>query len=314
MGGLCFKQQLTCEDSTRLPNIQTGETLPGAELPIKNNLTSESKRKKPSQPIATLKSIQKAPDTINTVTEHQNMKKKIKKSSTKSTSFKKSTQKKPRKNNFLKRIEPELTKEELKVSERKNSPTTTAACSERPESRHELHKEEDYLRDIDTEITESSITFPQHKEQFLNTSNKYHSLNQKRNMKEGQFLPFMRKLHCEIASIAHITSSYREKILLVCNKIQAQIDSILQSVNKSKLINNLVDAYTIIYGSMATKLGYEHSDLDLAVRGFTVKTSYELKEYMNWLNEKLSSLASSSFIIHTARVPLITAVLLYVDP
>jgi len=313
MGGLCFRQQLTCEDSTKLPNLQTEETLPAAEIPIKDNLTSKSKRKKFSQPIATLKSIQKTPDIINTVTEHQNMKK-IKKSSTKSTSFKKSTQKKPRKNNFLKRIEPELTKEELKVSERKSSPTTTAAYSERPESRHELHKEEDYLKDIDTEITESSIFFLQHKEQFLNTSNKYHSLNKKRNMKERQFLPFMRKLHCEIASIAHITNSYCEEILLICNKIQAQIDSILQSVNKSKLINNLVDAYTIIYGSMATKLGYEHSDLDLAIRGFTVKTGYELKEYMNWLNEKLSSLASSSCIIHTARVPLITAVLLYVYP
>jgi hypothetical protein len=302
MDGLCFRQQ---EDMViKFPNVELEKTLTIAETPIKNKLMTKSKRKKRSQSANILKPIKKIPskiEVVNIVLERKITKKKVTKSSIKNIN--KITQKKARKNNFMKKAEQELTKEELKVAEKKSSPTTTAACSERPESRDELHREDDYLRD--SEITD--IIFLQDKEQILPEFNCF-TPNQKRRVKEKQFFPFMRKLHCEIAYTARIASSYCEEILPICNKIKDYIDFVLKSINTSKLIIDLIDAYTIIYGSMATKLACEHSDLDLAVCGFILRTCDELRQCMNWLNAQLSSLISSSFVIHTARVPLITAV------
>jgi len=61
---------------------------------------------------------------------------------------------------------------------------------------------------------------------------------------------------------------------------------------------------------MATKLAYEHSDLDLAVQGLSIHNRDELNLYILRLNEKLSKdpLVINSIPIPTARVPIISAV------
>ncbi len=66
-----------------------------------------------------------------------------------------------------------------------------------------------------------------------------------------------------------------------------------------------------MYGSMATGLVYESSDLDLAICGLPLSTKDELQLSIEKLSSKLSSdpWIASCQPIATARVPIIKLVL-----
>jgi len=252
MGGLCFKQQVILEEiSPVLISTPLEKPHQNVEIPVKTNSRKKLKKKECSQlaPVISNLSVQKVPQKItaakrpfpnhtNAVSEYQDLKKRTLQLFSKSTSTKKAkfSQKKSRKNNFLKNVK------KLMVTERENSPTITFDCSEKLESTHDIDMQrEDNLRDGETEITEHSIISLDDKNEFLYepiTQNQKEILEQKdirKDTKKRSFFPFMRKLHCEIAYTARTANSYCEALLPICNKIKEHIDLILQSIDKSKI-------------------------------------------------------------------------------
>jgi hypothetical protein len=224
---------------------------------VKAKLSKKSKKKKRIQSVISNPSTQQIPQKItaaeqtfpsliNAIDEYQDLKKRTMQLFSKSTSTKKvkSSHKKPRKSNFLKSIEEDFGErtEKLVIAERKNSPTTTSDCNEKFELAHDIDMQrEDYLRDKDTEITENSIIFLDNKDELdcestiQNQTEIPEQKEKRKGSEERPFFPFMRKLHCEIAYTARTANSYCEALLPTCNKIKEHIDSILQSIDKSKV-------------------------------------------------------------------------------
>lgn len=257
MGGLCFKEQLTLEET---PVVQLNEQLekpqPIIEVLVKAKPSTKKRRKGRVQVVGVVNTspVQKvpqritaieetAPNLVDTVSEYEELKKKTMKLFIKSTGSKKAkaSQKKSKKNNLLKTREKDLAKKEkLVIPERKNSPTTTSDCSEKLELKHDIDLY-DYLGDGETEMTENSICFLEDKEESIHESIVCEEIQEQKDKRkncteEKPFFPFMRKLHCEIAFTARAANAYCEELLPTCNKIQAYIDSILHSIDSSKFM------------------------------------------------------------------------------
>lgn len=324
MGSLCFKQEMPCESlPIEQPNDLPKESPPVAKAPT-TSAKPARKAKKKRPPVVTVSATSKAPqraaakeiaapNITNATAEYKDIKRKAMQLFSKSTSIKKpkASNKKTRKNNFLKVIEEYSKDEKLTMAERKSSPTTTSDCSEMQELGLESHREEDFLGEMATEAVENSDSAMQDKNELRRGNTQGKAEHKEGGQKESSKmpLPFMRKLHCEIAYAARTATSHSEALLPLCAKLKDNVDSALRSLSPGKSAAT-VDVRAAIYGSVATKLACEHSDLDLAVRGLRIPCRSQLHRYMLLLSEKLKSnpLVVSCVSIPTARVPLISAV------
>eukprot|EP00826_Nyctotherus_ovalis_P051432 TRINITY_DN6425_c0_g1_i7.p2 TRINITY_DN6425_c0_g1~~TRINITY_DN6425_c0_g1_i7.p2 ORF type:complete len:254 (-),score=47.75 TRINITY_DN6425_c0_g1_i7:841-1602(-) len=248
MGSLCFKQETPCESlPIEQPNDIPKESPPVVKAPA-TNAKPAKKAKKKHLPVITMSASIKAPqravareiatpNTANATAEYKDIRRKAMQLFSKSTSIKKPkvSNKKARKNNFLKVIEEYSKNEKLTTAERKSSPTTTSDCSEKQELRFESHREEDFLGDMATEEVENIISATQDKDGFSPRDIQEHEEQEKvQKRRSNSFFPFMRKLHCEIAHAARTTTSHCEALLPLCTRLKDHVDCALRCVGPRK--------------------------------------------------------------------------------
>ncbi len=119
------------------------------------------------------------------------------------------------------------------------------------------------------------------------------------------------RLNTEIASMIHALETYNSTLFPVCKIVRNMIEQHAAKVfalDSSSQPENLIQA--ILYGSVATGLALEDSDVDITLNGVVAETNDQYMDNLVKLGDSLKTLpfVEGCKVITTARVPVIKLV------